>query len=42
MLGERLDYEFARARRYQSQVACLMIDVDHFKKVNDVHGHHDR
>jgi two-component system cell cycle response regulator len=39
MLGERLAYEFARARRYQSQVACLMIDVDHFKKVNDVHGH---
>jgi diguanylate cyclase (GGDEF)-like protein len=38
-LGERLNYEFARASRYRSQVACLMLDVDHFKKVNDVHGH---
>jgi diguanylate cyclase (GGDEF)-like protein len=39
VLGERLNYEFARAARYRSQVACLMLDVDHFKKVNDVHGH---
>ncbi len=39
VLAERLNYEFARAVRYRSQVACLMLDVDHFKKVNDVHGH---
>ena len=35
----RLDDEWARARRTGSQLALLMVDVDHFKKYNDTYGH---
>ena len=31
--------ELARATRYGGEISVLMIDVDHFKKVNDTHGH---
>jgi two-component system cell cycle response regulator len=34
-----LDREVARALRYGSRVSLAMIDVDHFKLVNDRHGH---
>lgn len=34
-----LDREVARALRYGSRVALAFIDVDHFKSVNDLHGH---
>jgi diguanylate cyclase (GGDEF)-like protein len=33
------DAELAVARRYGRQLSILMLDADHFKKVNDTHGH---
>jgi len=33
------DREWSRCRRYEMAAAMLMIDVDLFKRVNDVHGH---
>jgi len=38
-LNERLREELARAQRSKQPIACLMIDVDHFKRINDQHGH---
>ncbi len=38
-LHARLCEELARAQRDHQPVACLMIDVDHFKRINDQYGH---
>jgi len=35
----RLDFEWMRAQQYGSDLALLMIDVDHFKLYNDTYGH---
>lgn len=38
-LEQRLPQEVARAIRYREPLCCLMLDLDHFKQVNDRHGH---
>jgi diguanylate cyclase (GGDEF)-like protein len=37
---ERLEQEFMQAVRYDRHLCVLMVDIDHFKAVNDRHGHH--
>ncbi|MEZ4392454.1 MAG: GGDEF domain-containing protein [Polyangiales bacterium] len=36
---DALGREYSRASRYGRPMSVLMIDVDHFKRVNDLHGH---
>ena len=36
---QTFEKEFRRARRNSSPIGLLMIDVDHFKKFNDIYGH---
>ena len=36
---ERMQAEFAAARRHGTPLSLLVIDVDHFKQINDNHGH---
>lgn len=38
-LMERLNQELVRCRRYSHDLSVAIIDLDHFKAVNDAHGH---
>jgi diguanylate cyclase (GGDEF)-like protein len=38
-LHERLDSEISRAKRYQTNLSCLLFDIDFFKVVNDMYGY---
>lgn len=38
-MDEALTQEFNRADRYNTTLCIAMMDIDHFKKLNDQHGH---
>lgn len=36
---ERLNHALANAKRHQQHIGLLFVDLDHFKNINDTHGH---
>ncbi len=38
-LHERLEAEISRAKRYDTKLSCLLLDIDFFKVVNDMYGY---
>ncbi|MBS4020530.1 MAG: EAL domain-containing protein [Dechloromonas sp.] len=39
LLGERLNHCLEKAERHRGTLGLMILDIDHFKEVNDTHGH---
>ncbi|MFA9218535.1 MAG: diguanylate cyclase [Sphingomonadaceae bacterium] len=37
---QKLTFEVARAKRFRTPLSAVMVDIDHFKQINDEFGHH--
>ncbi|HKO87699.1 MAG TPA: diguanylate cyclase [Burkholderiales bacterium] len=39
LLHDRMTQAFSHAKRHEDKVAIMVIDLDEFKRINDIHGH---